>query len=386
MDTLYDPQFWNGLWQIIVVNILLSGDNAVVIALACRNLPDRYRNPAIFAGSAGAVVIRIVFCLIIAWLLAIPAIKLIGGLLLLWIGVKLMVPEHEDGGGGVKGAGNLWGAIQTIVIADVVMSLDNVIGIVAAAKGDMVLIVIGIVMSVPLIVFGSQLLLKVLNRFPILVIAGAGLLGWLGGEIIAGDVLVHHWIEDNTGQWGERIAAAVGAAIVVGLGLYMKRRAEAKVVVEIQEPIREEAGMAAEPICTLVPYDGSPNAERALNFALRLAKAVPGSRLEIANVQIPVGGAVSMFINEADIKDYHRDEGMKTLAPAIAAAKKAGVPFGHRIGVGQPGPTIAALAKQHKCTQIVMGTRGLGSAMGLLLGSVATDVIHHADVPITLVK
>ena len=155
MDILFDPQFWNGLWQIVVVNILLSGDNAVVIALACRNLPDRYRNPAIFAGSAGAVVIRIVFCLIIAWLLEIPAIKLVGGLLLLWIGVKLMVPEDEEDGDGVKGAGNLWGAIQTIIIADVVMSLDNVIAIVAAAKGDIVLIVIGIVMSVPLIVFGS---------------------------------------------------------------------------------------------------------------------------------------------------------------------------------------------------------------------------------------
>jgi YjbE family integral membrane protein len=235
MDTLYDPQFWNGLWQIVVVNILLSGDNAVVIALACRNLPDRYRNPAIFAGSAGAVVIRIVFCLIIAWLLEIPAIKLIGGLLLLWIGVKLMVPEDEDGGDGVKGAGNLWGAIQTIIIADVVMSLDNVIAIVAAAKGDIVLIVIGIVMSVPLIVFGSQLLLKVLNRFPILVIAGAGLLGWLGGEIMAGDKLVHHWIEAAAGRWGEPIAAVVGAAIVVGLGTIMKRRAEAKAVKEVED-------------------------------------------------------------------------------------------------------------------------------------------------------
>lgn len=232
---LFDPHFWNGLWQIIVVNILLSGDNAVVIALACRNLSDRYRNPAILAGSAGAVVIRIVFCLIIAWLLEIPAIKLVGGLLLLWIGVKLMVPEDEDNGDGVKGAGNLWGAIQTIIIADVVMSLDNVIAIVAAAKGDMLLIVIGIVMSVPLIVFGSQLLLKVLNRFPILVIAGAGLLGWLGGEIMAGDKLVHHWVEANTGLWGERIAAVVGAAIVVGLGTMMKRRAEAKAVTEVED-------------------------------------------------------------------------------------------------------------------------------------------------------
>ena len=135
----------------------------------------------------------------------------------------------------MKGAGNLWGAIQTIVIADVVMSLDNVIAIVAAAKGDMLLIVLGIVMSVPLIIFGSQMLLKVLNRFPVLVTGGAGLLGWLGGEIIAGDALLHRWVEDAAGHWGERIAAVIGAAIVVVLGTALKRRAEAKAAREVED-------------------------------------------------------------------------------------------------------------------------------------------------------
>ena len=144
--------------------------------------------------------------------------------------------------------------------------------------------------------------------------------------------------------------------------------------------------MSGESVRILVPFDGSANAERALRFALDLAKAAPGARVEIANVQLTVGGAVSMFINKADIKDYHRDEGMKTLAPAIAIAKNSGVPHAHHIGVGQPGPTIAAFAKQLKCTQIVMGTRGLGAALGLLMGSVATDVIHDSDVPVTLVK
>jgi YjbE family integral membrane protein len=226
--SMFDYQFWDGLLKIIVVNILLSGDNAVVIALACRSLPDRYRNKAVIAGSAGAVIVRVVFCMIIAWLMTIPAIKLIGGVLLLWIGVKLMVPEHDGEGDNVKDSASLWGAIQTIVIADVVMSLDNVIAIVAAARGDIVLIVIGLVMSVPLIVFGSQLLMKVLNRFPLLVTAGAGLLGWLGGDIMAGDPLVHHWVEANGGIWAERAAAIAGAALVVVAGTVLARRAAAK--------------------------------------------------------------------------------------------------------------------------------------------------------------
>ncbi len=227
MDMLFESHFWLGLWQIILVNILLSGDNAVVIALACRNLPDRYRNTAVVAGSAGAVAVRVVFCLIISWLLVIPALKLIGGLLLLWIGVKLMVPEDGGGEDGVKGSAGLWGAIQTIVVADVVMSLDNVIAIVAAAKGEMLLIVLGLILSVPLIVVGSQVLMRILNRYPILVIAGAALLGWLAGGIMAEDKLVHHWVEQALGSWSDHIAAVVGAVIVVAVGMALKRRAAA---------------------------------------------------------------------------------------------------------------------------------------------------------------
>jgi len=224
----FDLQFWDGLLKIVVVNILLSGDNAVVIALACRSLPDKYRNTAVIAGSAGAVAIRVLFCVIIAWLMAIPAIKLIGGVLLLWIGVKLMVPEDGHDGDSVKSSASLWGAVQTIIIADVVMSLDNVIAIVAAARNDIVLIVIGLLMSVPLIIFGSQLLMKVLNRYPALVTLGAGLLGWLAGEIMAGDPLVHHWVEEHGGAWGETVCGILGIVFVVGTGFYLARRAAAK--------------------------------------------------------------------------------------------------------------------------------------------------------------
>jgi nucleotide-binding universal stress UspA family protein len=144
--------------------------------------------------------------------------------------------------------------------------------------------------------------------------------------------------------------------------------------------------MTTEPKRILVPIDGSDNALRAVAFAASVVKGRPDARLELLNVQVPVGGAVSMFVARSDIKGHHRDEGMKALASAIEAAKQSGVPFAHHIGVGQPGEVIAAFATELKCDQIVMGTRGLGSALGLLLGSVATDVIHHAACPVTLVK
>jgi YjbE family integral membrane protein len=227
MDTALPSHFWLGLWQIVIVNVLLSGDNAVVIAMACRNLAERYRNRALVFGTLGAVGVRIAFCFMITWLMLIPALKLIGGVLLLWIGVKLMVPEEEDGDA-VAAESHLWGAIRTIVIADVVMSLDNVIGIVAAAKGHLLLIIAGLALSIPLIIFGSRLVMGVLNRFPILITAGAGLLGWLAGEIMESDPLVvKTWpmLEHGAIHY---VPAVVGVLIVVAIGTWLKRRAEAE--------------------------------------------------------------------------------------------------------------------------------------------------------------
>ena len=181
-----NADFWSGLGQIIIVNILLSGDNALVIALACRNLEKRHQKPAILAGSGGAILLRIIFVLIIDMILTVPYLKLVGGILLLWIGVKLVQGEEEHGDG-VKASSSLWGAIQTIVVADAVMSLDNAIAIAAAAKGNTALIVIGLLISIPLIIFGATLIMALLNRFPIIVVAGGGLLGWIAGDVIATD-------------------------------------------------------------------------------------------------------------------------------------------------------------------------------------------------------
>jgi YjbE family integral membrane protein len=215
---LSTARFWLDLLEIIGINILLSGDNAVVIALASRSLPESQRNAAIIGGSAAAVVLRIFFCLVIASLLQVPYLKLIGGLLLLYIGVKLVIAEEDANASTVDAKSHLWGAIQTIVIADAVMSLDNVVAIAAAARGSVLLITLGLVISIPLIVFGSQLLLKVLNRFPILVILGGGLLGWLAGEIIVSDPAVHGQLPFNAHLLAQS-ARPLLAVVVMAAGL-----------------------------------------------------------------------------------------------------------------------------------------------------------------------
>jgi len=270
MDMLLEGAFWVALSQIMLVNIVLSGDNAVVIALACRNLPVQYRQPAILAGSGGAIVLRIIFCIIVAWLLQIPYLKIVGALLLFWIGVKLITEEDEDEGGenGVAGKANLWGTIQTIIIADAVMSLDNAIAIAAAAeqaaKGDSVrawtLIIIGLIITIPIIVFGSTIVMRIMQRYPIVILIGGALLGFVAGEMLVTDKVLlgsearpgdlHHWFEaqavallkpgleagstaytdwlKSTLHYFELGCGALGALLTIVIGRVLLKRAEQK--------------------------------------------------------------------------------------------------------------------------------------------------------------
>jgi len=241
---LMTPAFWLAVGQIIWINILLSGDNAVVIALACRSLPPRQRFWGILLGAGAAVVLRIVFTVVIAQIMAVMFLKLVGGLLLLWIAVKLLVPSEEAGEDSVKAGDTLLRAVWLVTVADIVMSLDNVIAIAAAAESaaarvdlahaltiKTTLIVFGLATSVPLIIAGSALLVALLNRFPILVWAGAGLLGWVAGEIMIKDAAVEAWLGvelvDRLHLW----AAAAGAVFVIAVG-YAIRRAHHKRALE----------------------------------------------------------------------------------------------------------------------------------------------------------
>ena len=219
------PQFWLAGIEIIVINILLSGDNAVVIALACRNLPVHQRRWGVFWGAGGAIALRIVLTFFAISLLDLPWLKIIGGVLLLWIGVKLIA---DDGGDGheVKASDQLFAAVRTIVVADLVMSLDNVIGVAAAAKGSLFLLVFGLVVSIPLVIVGSQLIMKAIERFPILVMAGGGLLGYVAGEMAVTDNAVAGWINAHA-HW-LHWALPVGCILfVIGVARLMQMRAGA---------------------------------------------------------------------------------------------------------------------------------------------------------------
>ena len=223
------PAFWAALGSIILANILLSGDNAVVIAMAARTLPAKQQKKAIVWGSAAAIVLRVVLTLVAVELLKWPYLKIVGGLLLFYIGLTLLLGDDDDDSASEaeRQAGHLLVAIRTILIADLVMSLDNVIAVAAAAKGDTFLLVLGLAISIPLIIFGSTLLLKVMERFPIIITAGAALLGYLAGEMLLTDPAVaQHFGAPSMGV--VTIAGAICAALVVVVGLGLKRRQAAK--------------------------------------------------------------------------------------------------------------------------------------------------------------
>jgi len=184
---LMTAHFWLGVLQIIVIDILLGGDNAVVIALACRRLPENRRNQGILWGVVGAIALRVVLIFFALQLLALPFLKVVGALLLLWIGIKVVQPEDDDAHGHIEGSSHLFGAIRTIVLADAAMSLDNVIAVAGAAKGDLTLVVFGIVVSIPVIVWGSKFVLRLMDHFPVVITLGAALLGWIAGGMLVSD-------------------------------------------------------------------------------------------------------------------------------------------------------------------------------------------------------
>lgn len=226
MPDLASPVFWVSVLQIIAIDILLGGDNAVVIALACRKLPEKQRNKGILWGVFGAIGLRIVLIYFALQLLAIPYLKIVGGLLLFWIGVKLVLPEQSDAHGNVQGSTTLAGAIRTIIIADAVMSVDNVIAVAAAAHGSIILVVFGVSVSIPIVVWGSKLVLTLMDRFPIVITAGGALLGWIGGGMLVTDPA---WptMWRNVVPHSSYLASGLGALLVVVVGKWLASRQNA---------------------------------------------------------------------------------------------------------------------------------------------------------------
>jgi YjbE family integral membrane protein len=227
VEEFLTAHFWLAVGQIIMIDILLGGDNAVVIALACRQLPEKQRFKGILWGTAGAIVLRVILIAFALTLLQVPFLKLVGAVLLLWIGVKLLVPEDE-GHSNIQGSDKLWAAVKTVIVADLVMSIDNVIAIAGAATGaasshQLPLVIFGLLVSIPIIIGGSQMVLKLMDRFPMIITLGGMLLGWIAGTMAHSDPALRDWLPQNSvWSYGLGLLGALGVLLV---GTALKKRA-----------------------------------------------------------------------------------------------------------------------------------------------------------------
>jgi YjbE family integral membrane protein len=325
-------------------------------------------------------------------LLTLPYLKLIGAALLLWIGIQLLLPEdeHEDGDGKAGANTGMVAAIRTILIADLVMSLDNVIAVAAAAKGDLVLLILGLLISIPLVIFGSTLLMKFMERWPIIITIGGGLLGWVAGEMAITDPAVKEWVDANA-AWLHYVAPALGAALVIAVGKMLANRAAEQ---EIDRPIVDlasasdqhdgKAAAGATSRVLLVADETPPSLRGVDRFVQEIRASGASVAVDLLNVQTPVSRDVSNFVAEGEIKGLHHDEGMKAVEPARAALEQAGIPCVVHIGVGDFTHVVLHYAKTLGSTRMYL--TDTAREEGEDLAAATTHMSEHSSLPVTVLR
>ena len=401
---MIDPsQFLSALLAIVVIDIVLAGDNAIVIALAARGLPAHLQKRAIVWGAIGAIGVRSVMTVIVVWLLQIPGLMLIGGALLLWIAYRLMLPDQSDGAGHGAVATGFWSAMRTIVIADAVMGLDNVLAVAGAAHGSYVLVVTGLLISVPIVMWGSSLVLKLVDRFPAVVYVGAGVLVFTAVSMMRGEGLLKPWLDEA--PW-----LALSGYLLIPLLLWVgfsknHRHFESRIharLAQFADALPARANADVEPLLAdptsvssddhgvqpmlkvLVPVDGSVNALHAIRHVI----AEYGRReleVHLVNVQPSLSRHIARFISRRDRQAWHHDQAQAAMAGARAVLAGAGVPHHTHIAVGARAEQICRLARELAVHHIVIGTARKNSLTRMLEDSATHRLLETTPVPVEVV-
>ena len=393
MDIL-STGFLSALLAIVVIDLVLAGDNAIVIALAARKLPDHLRTRAILWGTVGAIVVRSAMTLVVVWLLNIPGLLLAGGALLLWIAYKLLIDNDDGEGHKVSSVTNFWAAIKTIVIADMVMGLDNVLAVAGAAHGNFLLVLLGLLISIPIMIAGSQIILKYVQKYPVIVYIGAGVLVWTGVKMMTGEPL----IKDYTAMAGHAIVLVYAVAMggVLGAGLWVNQsQARSRVAAHVVDlaalpakPVRAAPNnLSGENIMRkiLIPVDGTASALQAVRHVVNQFLADSNMEVHLLHVRAPFSQYVSRFVAKRSRHAYHRELAEKALQSARDLLDKHGVPHASHIELGETAVVIDRVAQRLHADQIVMGTARKSTLTRLVQDSVTSKVLETARVPVEVV-
>jgi YjbE family integral membrane protein len=390
---ILSTEFLSALLAIVVIDLVLAGDNAIVIALAARNLPAELRKKAIVWGTFGAIAVRTAMTLVVVWLLKIPGLLLMGGALLVWIAYKLLAdndgPEHQ-----VSAATNFWGAMKTIVVADAVMGLDNVLAVAGAAHGSFLLVVLGLLISIPIVIWGSQLILKYVERFPAIVYIGGAVLAWTAAKMIVSEPVVKDYLANQALLTG--LVYAVVITGVLGTGFWVNHaRARARVaghLVDLAIVPGAESGAGnlgnqggATMMKILLPVDGSANALQAVRHVVNRFLGDSAMEVHLLHVRAPLSQHIARFVSRRDRENFHKDEAERALAPARDLLNQFGVPHAEHIELGEKAATIHRVAQRLRVNQIVMGTARKNSITRVLEDSVTNKVLEIAQVPVEVI-
>ena len=391
-------EFLTALLAIVAIDLVLAGDNAIVIALASRSLPRHLQKQAIVWGAVGAIMVRSAMTLVVVWLLKIPGLLFIGGALLIWIAYRLLLPENGEGEGGkVKTAVGFWGAIQTIVVADMVMGLDNVLAVAGAAQGSYLLVVLGLLISVPIVVWGSTIMLRWVERYPGIVYFGAAVLAWTAAKMMTSEPYLKDVFAANGAAATLAYLAAIGGVLWAGF-VKNHRKLESRITARLAvlaRQIEAERNPAGNTFVTtqgedamlrvLVPVDGSRNSEYALRHVVN--EFMKNSKMEIhlLNVQPPFSRHIAQFIGRKARDTFHHDEAEKALRPARQLVEKFGVPYSAHVKVGRKASTIVDEAQRLRCDRIVMSTARKNSLTRMLEDSTTNKVLEQTSVPVEVI-
>jgi YjbE family integral membrane protein len=390
---LLSAEFLSALGAIIVIDLVLAGDNAIVIALAARALPTQLRRSAIVWGTVGAIVVRTAMTLVVVWLLKIPGLLAIGGSLLVWIAYKLVIDNDSQEGHTVGGGMTFWGAMKTIVVADALMGLDNVLAVAGAAQGSFVLVISGLLISIPIVIWGSQLILRFVERYPFIVYVGAGVLAWTAVKMVTSEPLLQAVLAQHTVITWAAYVLVIGG--VVGGGFLVNHAEARERIAQHIVDLSTAASAKKVPVVlsqggavmskVLIPVDGSSNSLKAVRHVVNEFMNNHRHEVHLLHVRTPLSQHVARFLSRGTRARFHRDEADKVLAPGREILKRFGVPYSEHVELGDKAETITRVAQQLRVAQIVMGTARKNSLTRLIEDSVTNRVLELTEVPVQVV-
>jgi YjbE family integral membrane protein len=390
---LFSPEFFSALLAIIVIDLVLAGDNAIVIAMAARNLPAHLQKKAIIWGAVGAIAVRSAMTLAVVYLLQIPGLMLIGGLLLVWIAYKLLNPSKEGNDEHDHASTSFWGAMKTIVIADAVMGLDNVLAVAGASHGSYALVVLGLLISIPIVIWGSTQILKLVERYPSVIYLGAGVLAWTAGKMMTSEPIVKEWqfFQNPVFEY------AIQTLIILGVLLsgFIKNRlaleeviAPAEVVPVVSETLSEKqyhtlGGEVMNKV--LIPVDDSKHAALALRHAINTYGKDSKTEFYICNVQPRIYRHISKFFSKTDIKEWQAERAKNAAKLATDLLERAGVNYSFSYVTGDKGEALYNEALRLSCNRIVIGSAKKNTLNRLFENSTTAKLLEISDIPVEVV-